>query len=174
MFTLRTWQKQLQRCFSFSLLYDWCVREDLRFVNFTTFCSIFFFLNYFFTHDIYPLTHPTTHTHDLHPLPTPHDPYPLPTSFSYTQYLLITQNLVHRRFDPLGQHRGPVRLVRVTVRTEDSSLCSLYRLPYLFFGDLICLNSKPRPRSKINCGTFLNLKILGSFFQRNEMWKTKL
>ena len=52
---------------------DWHVRGDFRFMNFTTFCLLifkfynflFFWENYFFTHDIYPHPHPrlTTSTH---------------------------------------------------------------------------------------------------------------
>ena len=53
--------------------WDWYVRGDLRFMNFTTFCLIFiiiFFLDngFFFNHDIYPGTH--THTHDPRHLAT--------------------------------------------------------------------------------------------------------
>ena len=51
---------------------DWYVRGDIRFMNFTTFCYLIFYLlffleNFFFTHDIYPLPRPT-------PIPTTHDP----------------------------------------------------------------------------------------------------
>ena len=59
------------------------VRGDFRFMNFTTFCYLFFLLliffwkTFFFTHDIYP--HP-------HPRPTTSTHYPQPTTFSYTPF----------------------------------------------------------------------------------------
>ena len=56
------------------------VYEDI-FVSwiFTTFCTIFFFfLCFFFTHDIHPHLRPTptTHTHDPRPITHTHDFYP--------------------------------------------------------------------------------------------------
>ena len=52
---------------------DWYVRGDIRFMNFTTFCYLIFYLlflleNFFFTHDIYPRPRPTTHDSGSHPV----------------------------------------------------------------------------------------------------------
>ena len=56
------------------------VYEDIFVLwTFTTFCAIFFFLYFFFTHDIHPRPRQSLTTYTFY-TPTTHDPLPTPTT----------------------------------------------------------------------------------------------